>query len=236
MKIKLTIFTALLTLVAVALPTASWAQITLGSATNAFTLLTPNTHSLAADNATKTVAFIHRNNTAVFGGVSGNYRYDMSANGGNTWTTDQGVLNPTANTTTLGGRYPQCALYNTPGNTAPANAYMAYMGSIINNSVTPASWDGYFVGAAQMNNSAATFNSTTFVPNSGNTFVAKSMVRANATTYWAVDIADDTINTNILVYKGVWNTTNHNLTWTLNNTITPNYDRNNRFQFFNTNG
>ncbi len=65
-----------------------------GSASNMFTQIRNGTNPVVADKNLNTIAFIHRNNATAFGGSSGNLRYDISVNGGTSWTNDQGVLNP----------------------------------------------------------------------------------------------------------------------------------------------
>ncbi len=103
-----------------------------GTAPNAYTNISVNTSPIAVNKDLNTVVFIHRNNPAVNGGTSGTFRYDISTNGGNSWTTDVGPVNPAQ---TLPGRYPQAAIYNPPGNTNPQTAFMTYMGACVNGPV-----------------------------------------------------------------------------------------------------
>src|SRR5687767_7042113 len=78
----------------------------LGSAFNMYTQLYNNTNPVAADKNLNTVVFVHRQNPNQFGGNSGNYRYDVSTDGGNSWSINNGVLNPASSTL---GRYPNGA-------------------------------------------------------------------------------------------------------------------------------
>jgi len=83
---------------------------TLGTAGNLFTIINGEVKSICADDDLNTVVFAHRTNpddTLPFPNENvGMYRYDVSYDGGATWTNDIGVLNPSASQDTLAGRYP----------------------------------------------------------------------------------------------------------------------------------
>ena len=86
---------------------------TLGSAINMFTMIKNCTNPVAVDKNLNTVLFIHRHNSNAFGGNNGNFRYDISGNGGTSWTNNIGVLNPLS--TNL-ARYPNAVIYNPSNN------------------------------------------------------------------------------------------------------------------------
>src|SRR4051812_17094154 len=65
-----------------------------GAAFNALTQKKNCKTPVVADKNLNTVIFTHRHNSNVFGGNSGNFRYDLSTNGGGTWNSNVGVLNP----------------------------------------------------------------------------------------------------------------------------------------------
>src|SRR5688572_20848 len=96
--------------------------VNLGSSSNMLTIVRNNTNPIAVNNELNTVVFIHRNNHNQFGGHSGNLRYDISTNGGSTWSTNQGVLNPSSSSSLA--RYPNAVIHNASGNTNMANAYL----------------------------------------------------------------------------------------------------------------
>src|ERR1044071_8801212 len=66
----------------------------LGSASNMIGVINNNSNPVAADKNLNTALFIHRHNAGIFGGNTGNLRYDISTNGGSTWSNNLGVLNP----------------------------------------------------------------------------------------------------------------------------------------------
>src|SRR4051812_12440291 len=80
-----------------------------GSAANMLTIIGNNQNPIAADKNLNTIVFVHRNNNNVFGGNSGQLRYDISTNGGGSWTSNQGVLNPSTNSL---ARYPNVVIHN----------------------------------------------------------------------------------------------------------------------------
>ncbi len=97
----------------------------LGSSPGIYSIEENWLNQIVVDNDLNTVAFVHRNNPAVFGGHSGQLRFDISTDGGQNWQADLGVLNPASDTNTS-ARHPQISLYNPPGNTSPENASLVY--------------------------------------------------------------------------------------------------------------
>src|ERR1043166_1867365 len=87
--------------IAIAFPVSTKSQCAtvqnLGSATNLLTIIRNDTKPVVADKTLNTVIFVHRNNINVNGGNSGQLRYDISSNGGVSWTNDVGILNPINN-------------------------------------------------------------------------------------------------------------------------------------------
>jgi hypothetical protein len=91
------------------------------------------------------------------GGYSGDLGYDISLDGGMTWTTMNEIYVAVNNT---GGtyyadaaRYPNHGVYNPVGNTDPNNAYLTYFAPNLDasNSNDPsAGWGGYSYGRAKI--------------------------------------------------------------------------------------
>ncbi len=101
-----------------------------------------------ADPNINSVVFTHRMTGGVE--VEGNSRiaYDLSTDGGATWTTNIQVYTPTApgpQYPEAAGRYPQGNIINPLGNTDPANAFFTYLGASIIN--TNGIWGGYVYGS-----------------------------------------------------------------------------------------
>lgn len=188
-----------------------------GSSSNAFTSIRNATNAITVDNDLNTILFVHRNNAGTFGGHSGQIRYDISTNGGTTWTNDQGVLNPLSVNGTNGARYPQVAIYNPVGNTNPSNAYLSYMAPTV-----AASFNGLVSGVRQLNGSGNT--ETYNQPASTQTLIPNSMVKGAPGVFWTMDaVFNGTATTGFRVYKGVWNGTN-DVVWATNTTLTPSFN------------
>lgn len=188
-----------------------------GSASNAFTNVRNATNSISADKNLNTVVFTHRNNAGTFGGHSGQIRYDISTDGGATWTNDQGVLNPLSVNGTNAARYPQVAIYNPTGNTNPSNAYLSYLAPTV-----AATWNGYVSGVRQLN---GTGNTETYnQPASTQTLIPNSMCKGAPGVEWAIDaVWTGTAYTGFRIFKGVWNGSS-DFVWTTNATITPSFN------------
>ncbi len=188
-----------------------------GSSSNMFTQVRGATNPVAVDKNLNTVIFIHRNNTTSFGGNNGNFRYDISTNGGTTWTNDQGVLNPLLNST---ARYPNVTIYNPASNTVVTNAYLGYMGATTN--TTSGTWNGIVSGVRQLNNTGNTENYNQ--PSSSNWLIPNSVVKGAPGIFWAMDaVYNGTVITGFRAYKGTWNGST-DITWTTNFTTAPNFN------------
>ena len=190
-------------------------NLTLGTASNAFTQILSESNQVIANNDLNSVLFIHRNNTAIFGGHSGQLRYDISTNGGASWTTDLGILNPLSVNGTNPARYPQISLYNPTGNTNPNNAYLVYQAATFGGT----NWNGIVTGVRRLNGTGNTENYNQAIGT--NTLIPRSQVEGAPGTYWAVDgIWNGTNITGYRVLKGTWNGTT-DVAWAVNNTLTP---------------
>ncbi len=91
-------------------------SVSLGSASNVFSIASSEQNQVFASDELNAVGFVHRSNTSLFGGSSGNLRYDLSTDGGLTFCSDVGPLNPTLN---VPARYPNAAFCNPAGNSNP---------------------------------------------------------------------------------------------------------------------
>ena len=123
--------------------TADVTIISIGNAANAYGLYNGGRTALWADPDLNTVAFSHRM-LATPG--SGYVAYDVSKDGGNTWSNNNQIFNPNAGGTAV-ARYPQGVIYNPAGNTDPDEAYMSVFAPTLDGSNAGAgSWGG-FAGA-----------------------------------------------------------------------------------------
>jgi len=105
-----------------------------------------------ADPWVNSVVFTHR----MLGGteVEGNSRiaYDVSTDGGETWTNNVQAYTPTGPDPGTGypenaGRYPQGLIINNSDNTDPANAHYAYLICTLDNTNNGGTWGGFAYGS-----------------------------------------------------------------------------------------
>lgn len=191
---------------------------TLGTATNMFTLIRNGNHPIVVDKTMNMIAFIHRTDAVLLGGNSGELRYDYSTNAGTTWTINQGVLNP-ANSNYA--RYPNMAIHNPTNNTTPSNAYVCYLAPTITSATSV--WNGVVAGAKQFGSAVTT---ESYNPGSiGTTQIPHSMVKGAPGIYWAIDPIN-TIATGFNIYRGVWNSTINDISWSINYSVNPPFSSN----------
>ncbi|MBL4716176.1 MAG: DUF5011 domain-containing protein [Bacteroidia bacterium] len=204
--------------------------VILGSSGNLYTIISSESNMVAADQDLNTIVFIHRNDPDFFGGDVGMYRFDVSMDGGATWSSNNGVVNPSANGTqvtpsgadTLHGRYPQVALYNPEGNTDPNKAYMIYFGPYHTGSGGNDIWNGTFSGVGRLDADSSTYTESHIWRNEGNVLIPNSLVKSDNKVYWAVDWEyDGTTANEIVVYKGIWSDLLRDVSWTVHTTLDP---------------
>ncbi len=209
--------------------------VAIGGASNcngvAFTARTP----LFAHPAINTIAMFHRNNQNVFGGTSGQLRYDLSTDGGATWTSDNGpiydasggAVAPFAN-----ARYPQGTIYNPIGNTTPSSAYLSFFaptlavqgGGLCGNA---SSWGGHTHGSVSVAGGTPVKSEEL----SFNYLIADATALNTSTNeHWVVtqgqDIGGDIAAScdyldYIIAGKGTWNATTFEYNYTYQNLPAP---------------
>ena len=122
--------------------------VPIGVSGNAYGLYgNPRTY-LWADPSLNSVTFAHRMTGGVEVDGNSRFAYDVSTDGGSTWTNNVHVYSPTGPGLQYpqdGGRYPQGAIINPEGNTDPANAYYSYFGPTLDN--TNGNWGGFAYGS-----------------------------------------------------------------------------------------
>lgn len=129
----------------------------IGGSANGFSIL-GNRRYLWVDNNLNAVAFFHR---MLSSPGSGHVGYDYSTDGGQSFTNNVQIYNPTLNNG-YNARYPQGGLYNPDGNTDPANAVFGYFAPTLDGSSGSGTWGGYAFGAQMFAGSGmATLHSTT---------------------------------------------------------------------------
>ena len=176
-------------------------------------------NNMWADEGLNTIAFIHRSDAGTNGdNSSGSLRYDMSTDGGSTWSSNIGpVWNPTSATGTPPGpaRYPQMAMYNPTGNTTPTNAYMSFYAPTLNGA--NGSWGGALQGSVKLGgttdlstNLDSSMGADWFIVTDGYTAVGDKTYGLNFNQ--VTDAAGYTDSLSLMT--GTWNATNKNYDYT----------------------
>jgi hypothetical protein len=210
--------------------------VNIGSSYNVFTILGDRQNQVVYNPDINTVAFCHRQNDGAAGG-SGIISWDYSTDGGATWTINPFQTTPTGSGTSWNGnRYPNMALYNPAANTNPANAYMVQVGPGLETGTGSGQngWANTFQASALFNgtNLSETYvaNTTSALSDDNEWGAGGLYTNANGVVWYA---STNTNNTNItsndvadnyskyFITKGVFNSTNNNFDWTLEQTITP---------------
>ena len=168
-----------------------------------------------------TVAFLHRGACGMPAAVtnSGYYVYDISTDGGATWSVNQGPIYGVQNNPGNGcgggtvqgphrGRYPRGTIYNPSGNTDPNNAHLTYAGpwNTQTGAVTP--WYGQVHGTGHFNGNAANENYDSL--QSGMSIFPSDVFVTKTGVSWVigpVGLQDEahTYQDSIGLFKGTWN-------------------------------
>ncbi len=163
--------------------------VALGTAGNLFTILNGESNMIDYDPALNSLIFIHRTDPTIhLPDNVGQYRYDLSTDGGLSWTIDHGILNPSGDANMLNGRFPQATFYNPIGNTDPNNAYIVYSGTYHTGSPNGA-WVGTFTGVEKLDGTGQTetINDTRAMPIGGNTIIGGALVPGKPGTFWTIN-------------------------------------------------
>jgi hypothetical protein len=194
--------------------------VQLGTAGNLFTILDGSVNRLAASEAINSIVFIHRADPVVDPNSNvAQFKYDISKNGGNSFTIDLGPITPGLENFDTAGRYPNITFHVPSGVTNPDNAYLSYLGTWLPyQGGSGRTWDGVVTGVARLNGDTATITKTISRPNNGDVSIAKSMVNGQPGEFWAVNFAtqpnDSTKVVDVVLHKGTWNPSTNDVEWT----------------------
>lgn len=188
----------------------------LGNATNIYTNTRNQTNPIVVDNELNTIIFAHRQNINEFSGTSGMLRYDYSTNDGQSWSLNNGVLNPSAVAGTNDSRYPQVNIYNPNGNNIPSNAKLIYHAPTVG-----ATWNGYVSGDGNIGSGTYTENYNQ--ASASNTLIPGNLVKGAPGVYWSLDaLWNGTTFSGLQLLKGSWN--GSSVVWSVQETFNPNFD------------
>ena len=210
------------------LRSGSLQKVLIGRAGNLLTVLNANCHQIDVDSTLNTVLFAHRAdslNGSDYVTACARYWYDISRNGGTTWTTNIGPLNPIANNVSICGRYPQGVIRKNPDYPATVDsAYLVYNGSW-HNGGTSNIWQGQYYGVGRLDGDVATYTDHPTIVNNANVEISTSLIQTTPGTFWNVNLdytqisaTLDTIR-GIIIEKGTWNDSAHEVLWTYRDTM-----------------
>jgi hypothetical protein len=162
------------------------------------------------------VTNIHRMGGALDpGGYSGDLGYDISLDGGMTWTNMNEIYVAVNN---AGGeyytdaiRYPNHGVYNPVGNTDPNNAYLTYFAPNLDQSNATDSWGGYSYGRAKIGDPNDTIRHLLSSHDEYYQYIPDAFCITNLGDFWCSDYNQDW-STGVIAYqgnaimnKGTWN-------------------------------
>ncbi len=222
-------------------PTVPITGISLGTAGNLYTILRNTQNVIAVDQASGTMAFIHRNDPAIgdletpFNSTS-QYRLDVSRDGGQTWENNSPALNPNTpgNDVPNGqGRYPQVALYNPIQSDNPDDVWFFYAGAT-HDGLSTNVWDGQVWGRGELKDIAGSVTEANIEAgdesiNTG--LIPGSLVAGRPGEFWNIDFeylpdpnnAAEYYVADLHLFKGTINSDGE-ATYQLEHVLKPNYD------------
>lgn len=181
--------------------------VAIGQSANAFGFAYYRTTFLWAVNEINSISFVHRSdNNPGSGWVS----YDLSTDGGNTWSTNNQVYDPTL-PDAFPVRYPQGVIYNPAGNTDPDQAYFSYFAPTVDAS-NGSTWGGYCFGTKGLAEEALPTQNNLPSSNDFYQFIPSGFTVTQLGETWVVDMeiqydasGSSTYTDKLIVGHGTWN-------------------------------
>ncbi|OQX80509.1 MAG: hypothetical protein B6D64_03080 [Bacteroidetes bacterium 4484_276] len=182
--------------------------IAIGQAGNAFGFAFMRTTFLWAVNDINSISFIHR---MLNPPGTGYLAYDVSMDGGQTWSLDNQVYDPNL-PEAYNGRYPQGLLYNPAGNTDPENAYFSYFAPTLDGSnAAGVDWGGYCWGTKKLATGSLPTQHNQTSENGFYQYLPSGFTLTQLGEAWVVDEENDgssgdyEYTGNLIVGHGTWN-------------------------------
>jgi hypothetical protein len=192
--------------------------IDIGTSANAYGVANGGKSNLMVNNDLNVISCIHRMGGALDpGGYSGDLGYDVSKDGGMTWSVMTETYTAYQNAGGLyyldAARYPQHGIYNPVGNTDPDNAYIAYAAATTGFSND--SWGGFCWGRGSIGDPTDTTYNFINIPGAVTgiyRYVPQGMTVAKGGDFWVADgnIQWTSPTTSIymgslILTRGIWN-------------------------------
>lgn len=194
----------------------------MGTSGTGHSMLNSNSNSLYYDAESGMLVMIYRNNPSLNGGSDGLFRISYSTNYGATWTTEIGPLN-IGNTAAAEGSHPMLTVFNKTGLNIPDSSRIVYLGTTRN--ILGATWNGINTGIYQIGSG---YSSSSYDALTGNfPGQAASLCKGKPGTFFALELEDQTnggSKAGLQVLKGTWVDTLHDVIWSKDTMLIPDYD------------
>ncbi|MDD4178318.1 MAG: T9SS type A sorting domain-containing protein [Bacteroidales bacterium] len=192
--------------------------VNIGTSANAYGVANGGKSNLVVNNDINVISCIHRMGGALDpGGYSGDLGYDISLDGGMTWSTMNEIHTAKQN---AGGqyfldaaRYPHNGIYNPAGNTDPNNAYIAYYAATLG-ATNGETWGGLCWGSGNIGDPVdTTYNFINTITATGiYHYVPQGFTVAKDGDFWGLDGNKNWTSGaqvylgSLILSRGVWNT------------------------------
>lgn len=202
---------------------AQFLPIDLGRSSNIESITQPNQNQVYVDNQTNTVIFIHRQDVTIWGGggaENGKFRYDISTDGGQTFTTDIGALQETYS---KHGRHPQITGYNPDNSSDPLDTKFIYWGATLDPS---SNLDGQVTGIGDVVSMGNPNNTENYLYSNDPTHIAGGLCQGIEGEFWLAEADNNDTNFSgfISLNKGTYNSNTEDMDWTIPVALNPNHD------------
>lgn len=193
-------------------------SIPLGNNPNTFSSSGKSRSNLWYDQDVNTISFIHTSDPVITGDPNQYYyRCDVSLTGGNSWNNNLGPVY--SNTNDKRGGFPLCVISNPTLGNSHDSAYIAYEGPWVN---TAGSNSGRLYGVKPLVGTTHTQH----IDNLSYSCFPENMFVTKHADEWMVGsmLSNDSINIyldSILVTHGIWNSMNHDYTFTSKSIYVP---------------
>lgn len=194
-----------------------------GRASNVFTCLRAEQNQVYANDSLDMVLFIHRHDITIWGGggsENGKYRYDVSIDGGATFSNDIGVMN---NLYSRPARYPNVTAFNNSGTTDPLQANVVYSGPTLD---PQPDWDGYVTGFCDVAQSGTGNCTETYSLLGAGTLLQGGLTEALAGEFWTTDFeyVSGATTGRIFINKGTYNSSTQDIDWVRHDSLNPTHE------------
>lgn len=203
-------------LASVTVPSIALAQVNpvqMGRASNALTILHPQQNQVAVHHESNSVLFIHQQDVTIYGGggtENGKFRYDLSTDGGATFTNDIGALQQIY---TNYGRFPMATFY---GGSSNAFSNKLVWTASTNKFPTPG-WIGMVTGVSDIALSGPVSGTEHYLFDADPTYNVGGLCEGLPGEFWMTEMMYDgsTIQDSVQIYKGTYNPVTEDVDWVL---------------------